>query len=294
MVSKTWNTKLPETPDPTYIVVDHIALSADEETVRKFFAFCGNVDSLELQKQESGYQRALIKFDTAEAANTALLLSHALIHHEAIDVTPLFPEVSPATPPSGPGAAQGQQQPPQVSRSGTAADVNYEGKPALYVAHELLAAGYMLGESVLARASQFDAKYRVSDRTQTQARSMDNQYKFSNYLQQWDDKFKISNRAKDAYNKLQSNSVGQKVILTVNDAYQSALQLSKDARDIAERKRTNDERLFGKIPLPRAPTSTSPGSSSTGKPAQPQSGSDYSSSPVPPTGAPEQYQNEKQ
>ncbi|KAJ2617383.1 Protein vip1 [Coemansia sp. RSA 1365] len=293
MVSKTWNTKLPETPDRKYIVVDHIALSADEKKVREYFAFCGNIVSLELQKQENGYQRALIKFEEPGAAETALLLSHALIDCETIEVTPLFPEATPATPPSGPGAAQGQQQPPQVSRSGTAADVNYEGKPALYVAHELLAAGHILGERVLARASQFDAKYRVSDRTQTQARSMDSQYKFSNYLQQWDDKFKISNRAKEAYNKLQSNSVGQKVILTVNDAYQSALQLSRDARDIAERKRTNDERLFGKIPLPRAPTSSSPGSSSTGHPAQPQSGSDYSSSPVPPTSAPEQHQNEK-
>ncbi|KAJ2801046.1 Protein vip1 [Coemansia guatemalensis] len=292
MVSTNWNTKIPTTPDPTYIEVDHIALSADEKTVQEAFAFCGKIDSLELQKQENGYQRALIKFSTVEAAKTALLLSSVLINHEAIEVNPLFREAHPTTPPSGPGAAQGQQ-PPQISRSGTAADTNYEGKPALYVAHELLAAGHMLGERVLARASQFDAKYRVTDRTQTQARSMDNQYKFSSYLQQWDDKFKISNRAKNAYDKIQSNSVGQKFILTVNDAYQSALQLSKDARDIAERKRANDERLFGKIPLPRAPSSTSAGPSSTGPSPQARTGTDYSSSPVPPTGAPEEHPNEK-
>ncbi|KAJ2042100.1 Protein vip1 [Coemansia sp. S2] len=246
MVTKSWNTSIPSAPDATFIVVDSIALSATETNVRDFFAFCGPIEILELQKLESGTQRALIKFGNVEAAKTSLLLSNALINYEPIQVSPLFPSVS-GTPP--PPAAAG----PSHEQRG------YEGKPALYVVHELLAAGYLVGEHVVGRASEFDSKYRVTDRTTEQARSLDSQYKFSNYLQQWDDKFNISRRAKQAYDKFQSHPVGSKVVLTVNDAYQSALQLSQEAKELAERKRANDEQLFGKIPLPPAPrTNTAP------------------------------------
>ncbi|KAJ2802050.1 hypothetical protein H4R21_002568, partial [Coemansia helicoidea] len=67
----------------------------------------------------------------------------------------------------------------------------------------------------------------------------------------------------NAIDKMQGHPMGQKVLFTVKEAYQSALQLSKDARDIAERKRANDERIFGKFPLPRVPSS---GSQSAGQP----------------------------
>ncbi|KAJ1853034.1 Protein vip1 [Coemansia sp. RSA 2703] len=266
MTAFTWNTSVPSTPDPTYIVVDNIALSATETNVRDFFAFCGPIESLELKKQESGTQSALLKFGNVEAAKTSLLLSNALINYEPINVSPLFPQTSQATPPSTSHSASSDSSASrQAHPSESAANTNYEGKPALYVVHELLAAGYLVGEHVVNRASEFDSKYRVTDRTHEQARSLDNQYKFSNYLQQWDEKFNITKRAKDAYTKVQSHPVGQKVLFTVNEAYQSALQLSNDAREIAERKRTNDEKLFGKIPLPTAPrTDTGASSSSTG------------------------------
>ncbi|KAJ2000050.1 Protein vip1 [Coemansia thaxteri] len=249
-----WKTELPSTPDPSYIVVENIALSATETNVRDFFAFCGPIEVLELQKLDSGTQRALIKFGTSDAADTSLLLSNALINYEPIHVSSLFPKSQPAH--------AGEEASRNASDSQPS---DYKDKPALYVVHELLAAGYMVGEHVVARASAFDAEHRVSDRTKEQARSLDRQYKFSNYLQQWDDKFNITKRAKEAYDKFQSHPVGQKVVLTVNDAYQSALQLSEEARKHAERKRAQDEQLFGKIPLPPAPKpSTSAGAGASG------------------------------
>ncbi|KAJ2753914.1 Protein vip1 [Coemansia sp. BCRC 34490] len=276
MVTTSWKTAIPGEPDPRYIEVNHISLSADENTVKNFFAFCGQIESLELRKEMDGTQSALIKFADAEAAKTSLLLTSAQINHEFIRVSSLFPDMQQsATPPAYNNAAaarSGPQQPAPVavhtvssgassgtdtSSSGSGrnpiVDANYEGKPALYVVHELLAAGYFLGEHVVSRASEFDSKYRVTDRTQEQARSLDNQYKFSNHLQRWDEKFNISARAKNAYNKLQSHPVGQKVAFTVNEAYQSAMQLSQDAKNIAERKRGHNEQLFGKIPLPGTP-----------------------------------------
>ncbi|KAJ2732161.1 Protein vip1 [Coemansia sp. BCRC 34962] len=249
MVTMSWKTPLPLPLGETYIIVEGIALSATEANVRDFFAFCGPIEILELQKLESGSQRALIKFGNVDAAKTSLLLSNALINYEPIRVS------SAST--SAPAAASPPVAGPSSTEQRGAHD--YEGKPALYVVHELLAAGYLVGEHVVGRASEFDSKYRVTDRTTEQARSLDSQYKFSNYLQQWDDKFKLTRRAKQAYDKFQSHPVGSKVVLTVNDAYQSALQLSQEARELAERKRANDEQLFGKIPLPPAPrTNTAP------------------------------------
>ncbi|KAJ2687087.1 Protein vip1 [Coemansia spiralis] len=270
MVTMSWNTSLPSAPDATYIVVDSIALSATETNVRDFFAFCGPIEILELQKLESGSQRALIKFSNAEAAKTSLLLSNALINYEPIHVSPLFTSSPGSTSPPVAGPSSAEQQ------RGTH---DYEGKPALYVVHELLAAGYLVGEHVVGRASEFDSKYRVTNRTTEQARSLDSQYKFSNYLQQWDDKFNLTRRAKQAYDKFQSHPVGSKVVLTVNDAYQSALQLSQEAKELAERKRANDEQLFGKIPLPPAPrTNTAP-------PPPPRNAPPSSSSSPPPSAA---------
>ncbi|KAJ2309796.1 Protein vip1 [Coemansia sp. RSA 2702] len=299
MVSVNWETPLPTNPDPTFIVAQYIDKGANEQQIRQPFEFCGEIESIEIKEQDKEHNQALIKFKREAAAKTALLLSEVQVNNVEIKVQALFPQTHEA------GA------PPSYERTDTqssAAHGNYEGKPALYVAHELLAAGYMMGERVLSRASQFDAQYRVSDRTQTQARSLDTQYKFSDYLQKWDDKFKISNRAKAAYDKLQSNSLGQKAIFTVNDAYQSALQLHNDARQIAERKRAGGEKLFGKIPLPRAPTASS--SSSSAGPANPApyvsnaaaapppaaraASNDYASSPVAPTQPPAQNPDEKQ
>lgn len=263
MVTNTnWKTQTPATPDPTYIVVDSISLSADEGTVRDFFAFCGTIEVLELQKQESGSQRALLKFGNADSAKTSLLLSNALINHEAISVAPLFPDAIPGTPP----AESEQSVPRGEGSSSSSLPDSYEGKPALYIVHELLAAGYMVGEHVVSRASEFDSKYRVTNRTQEQARSLDNQYKFSNYLQQWDDKFKVTEKAKGAYDKFQSHPMGHRVVMTVGDAYKSALQLSGNARELAERKRAQDGQLFGKIPLPPAPKPAAATSGATAVP----------------------------
>ncbi|KAI8323550.1 hypothetical protein GQ54DRAFT_237197, partial [Martensiomyces pterosporus] len=214
------------------VVVDGIALSATETTVRDFFVFCGTIESLELRKTESGTQSALLKFSSAESAKTALLLSNALINYEAIHVSPLFPDAAPSTPPSGTRDVPQQQQP---AAAGSAPD--YSGKPALYIVHELLASGYLLGEHVVNRASEFDAKYRVTHRAQEQTRALDSQYKVSDYLTQWDNKFNITKRAQDAYAKIQSHPTGQRAIFTVKDAYNSAIQLHNDARQIAERKR---------------------------------------------------------
>ncbi|KAJ1801394.1 Protein vip1 [Coemansia sp. RSA 2399] len=295
MVTTNWTTAIPTEPDSRYIQVEHISLSADESTVRNFFAFCGNIETLELKKEMDGTQRALIKFADAEAAKTSLLLTNAQINHEYISVSPLFPSAHPsATPPvynTDPNQQAAAAAPPPLQAAGSSGrnpivDANYEGKPALYVVHELLAAGYFLGEHVVSRASEFDSKYRVTDRTQSQARSLDSQYRFSSHLQSWDEKFNISRRAKDAYNKMQSHPVGQKVAFTVNEAYQSAMQLSQDARQIAERKRDHNEQLFGKIPLPNTPRSTS---YSSGQQHQNQQHQQYQQQqqqpPYPPQGA---------
>ncbi|KAJ2856719.1 Protein vip1 [Coemansia erecta] len=300
MVTTNWTTAIPTEPDSRYIQVEHIALSADENTVRNFFAFCGNIDTLELKKEMDGTQSALIKFADAEAAKTSLLLTNAQINHEYISVSPLFPSTHPPSIPPAYNTDPNQAAPPPpLQASGSSdrnpiVDANYEGKPALYVVHELLAAGYFLGEHVVSRASEFDSKYRVTDRTQSQARSLDNQYKFSSHLQSWDEKFNISKRAKDAYNKLQSHPVGQKVAFTVNEAYQSAMQLSQDARQIAERKRDHNEQLFGKIPLPNTPkpTSNTSGQQQQQPPAGPSgdnggpasSGTDYTNMTAPRAG----------
>ncbi|ORX69756.1 hypothetical protein DL89DRAFT_257973 [Linderina pennispora] len=217
-VNVTWKTPVPTVPDATFVVVDNIALSATEDNVRDFFAFCGTIQSLELQKTERGTQVGLIKFATADSAKTSLLLSNALINYEAITVAPLFPETNPETPPNEAVARSTEPAPAQPSST---------GKPALYIVHELLAAGYVLGEQVIARA--------ITERSQQQARSLDSQYKLTDYLQQWDNKFNLTKRATDAYNKLQSHPTGQR------------------AREIAERKRADGSPLFGKIPIPPAP-----------------------------------------
>ncbi|KAJ2129884.1 Protein vip1 [Coemansia sp. RSA 678] len=286
MVTINWKTQLPAHPDPRYIVVEHIHNSASEQEVRDFFSFCGSIQSIEMQPQDKEYNRALVVFEQEDAGKTALLLGDAHIKNVSIVVMPLH--------------AQNADSPPNYEHATRAVDTDYKGKPALYVAHELMAAGYMLGERVLSRASHYDAKYQVSDRTQTQARSLDNQYKFSNYLQQWDDKFKISDRAKVAYDKMQSNPLGKRAIFTVNEAYQSAIQMSNNAREIAERKRAGGEKLFGTIPLPRA-SSTS--STSSANPGMSRAGTtdrshDYSGSPAPAQSnekqqSPGQYPDEK-
>lgn len=83
--------KFAETMDERSVFVTNISSQADEKAVREFFDFCGEIDSMNIQPAEDGTLQAVVIFVSPESAQTAKLMSNAVIVDQAVTVGPVPP-----------------------------------------------------------------------------------------------------------------------------------------------------------------------------------------------------------
>jgi len=132
--------------------VTNVALEATQATIADFFSFCGRIAHLNLQpSSDKQTQEAQVQFETASAARTALLLSHAVIVDKPIVVT-VIPEGSA-------GGADGAL-PAEIAQKSH--DVPDGERTKTSVVAGLLAAGYTVGADAIARAREYDEKHSIS------------------------------------------------------------------------------------------------------------------------------------
>ncbi|KAF7725383.1 hypothetical protein EC973_009651 [Apophysomyces ossiformis] len=196
---------IPETPSPNFVIVKNISEKSSEKTVREFFLFCGKINEFELTTDDDGkHQVALINFERESAAKTASLLSNALIDECHIVATPYFESAAPA------GA--------EKSANNETNDSTQEAKPKSRIAAEILASGYVLQDQIVAKGLEYDKQYNVSSRLGDYFSAIQSNVK------QFDDKYRIWNKAIEIDQKFGIQEKVQSAALTAQTTAQSVLQ----------------------------------------------------------------------
>ncbi|CEP08100.1 hypothetical protein [Parasitella parasitica] len=202
-----WTISIPETPSPNFVIVKNIALESTEQTVKEFFLFCGKIKEFELKvdEEDEKHQVALIHFERESAAKTAALLSNALIDESHIIATPYFDI------PAKEGSSEGQE-------SKSTEQSAQEDKPKSRIAAEILANGYMLQDHVVAKGLEYDNKYNLSGRLTGLLSS------FQSNVKQFDEKYRIWDKAVDLDQKYKIGEKVQNAAQTAQNTAQAALQ----------------------------------------------------------------------
>jgi len=150
----------------TTVIVTNIAPGTSESTITEFFGFCGRIVNIRLEDGENS-MTAHITFETANAANTSLLLANAMIADRAIQVAmdpnaPAAPASTstqgefPAYPASEDGANAGES----LTGGATRAEPN----AATSTIAKLLAAGHKLSDTAAAEARALDDRWQVTNK----------------------------------------------------------------------------------------------------------------------------------
>ena len=151
------------------VLVADLDPKATEQVLREFFQFSGKITGIELFMQPEGGHAARIYFEKEEEAETAVLLTGAIIMDRHVVISSLF-----------------DGSPPPVM-----------GKKAVDVISAMLAHGFVLGKSTLDRLSDFDKKVGLSEKVKA------NVAKAKTKLAEFDAKYQVGAKAKGLFNSFQ-------------------------------------------------------------------------------------------
>ncbi|KAJ3363490.1 hypothetical protein GGF32_004191 [Allomyces javanicus] len=223
-------------PTANAVLVQNISANATAKSVQDFFSFCGKIVKFELIEAD-GSQEAFILFEKESAANTARLLSNAVIVDSSVTVKSFFEGVGEENVEE---AVEADAAKEAESPTGT--------KPYTRVIAELLAEGYQLSEGVVKRGLEVDEKYSVTKTlsayfftAKARAEELDEQYKVVEKLREIDEKYQISQNAHailakgfEFGEKALATPTGQKVKEAVDAAREAALEVATETRAIIE------------------------------------------------------------
>ncbi|KNE73115.1 hypothetical protein AMAG_17264 [Allomyces macrogynus ATCC 38327] len=226
------------------VLVSNISNNATEKAVKDFFSFCGRIVQFEMKANAAGDgQEAFILFERESAANTARLLSNAVIVDRSVQVTSYF------VPPEERDPLEAVQADERAAADGSLAA---DHKPYTRVIAELLAEGYQLSENVVKRGLEVDDKYAVTKTlsayfftAKARAEELDEQYKVVEKLKEIDSKWHISENAHAILakgflfgEKALATPTGQKVKEAVDAAREKAREVADETRAIVQEKHT--------------------------------------------------------
>jgi len=233
--------------------VKGISSQTSEKEVRDFFSFCGKIQSLSVTPETSdanSTQSASVTFEKETAAKTALLLDNTQLGPAQVHVTSAsnLDQIS--------GGKSGQDD----------EDIEQEDKPRSRIVAEYLAHGYVLSDSAIQRAIDLDKQHGVSTRFMSALNQFDQKYKASERMQAVDQKYGLSQRGQQAwlglnsyFEKAAGTPTGQRVRTFYEQGQKQVLDVHNEAKHLAALK-------SGK--QPSTTTSAEGGEKSTGVTAE--------------------------
>lgn len=211
--------------------VSGISSSTSEKDIRDFFSFCGKISDLKIEddsKTEAGpTKKATVTFEKETAAKTALLL----------DSTQLGPAQIHVTSGSSTGAASA------AAGDHEDHDVPQEEKPRSRIFAEYLAHGYVISDKAIEKALALDHQHGVSQKFTNYLTSFDQKYKVTEKAKAGDEKYGVSARANAAWGGLASyfdkainTPTGQKLRTFYEQGNKQVLDVHNEARHLANLK----------------------------------------------------------
>jgi len=188
--------RVQEDPNSCTVLVTNISPSATSKSVADFFAFCGTISSLTMRVQqdsEEKVQEAIIEFKQEAATKTALLLTNALIIDRPISVARYQ------------GEAPRSEEQQKALNTRVFKEDEIENKPLEVSAAQrsqtsviasIIASGYQLATGTLESAKAYDEKHSITAQLKAgaeeavntvvaKATEIDSQYKISETTTAW-------------------------------------------------------------------------------------------------------------
>lgn len=163
------------------VTVSHVPNSVSGAKLQEFFAFCGQIQSVEpLGADGAGFSSYRVSFTLEKALATALLLNEAELDHAEISVTEdALPPYSAAAKNSA--VAEKEYSDHKVQSDTVTGDAQYddvpqEDKPKLAIFAQILASGYHLSDKVIAEAVAIDQRNGISNRFKNFLTDLDSKY----------------------------------------------------------------------------------------------------------------------
>jgi hypothetical protein len=207
--------------------VSGISSSTSEKDIRDFFSFCGKISDLKIEDSSASDKKATVTFEKETAAKTALLL----------DSTQLGPAQIHVTTGSSTGA---------TSTSNTAGeqhdenDVPQDEKPRSRIFAEYLAHGYVISDKAIERAIALDQQHGVSQKFLGYLNGFDEKYKVTDKAKAADEKYAVTAKANTAWGGLASyfdkainTPTGQKLRTFYVQGNKQVLDVHNEARHLA-------------------------------------------------------------
>lgn len=180
------------------VEVSNISLRATEQDIKEFFSFSGDIEYVEMKREDEPCQVAYVTFKDTQGAETALLLSGAMVVDLIITITPAPDYQLP------PGVASAQQG--NTTGSGAASAV----KKAEDVVSSMIAKGFILGKGAVNKAKALDEKHQLTSTATSTVVNLDQKIGLSEKLSMtktvvndkvkvMDEKFQVSEKTKIAF-----------------------------------------------------------------------------------------------
>ncbi|PNS15873.1 Protein vip1 [Sphaceloma murrayae] len=210
--------------------VQNISAQTGEKEVRDFFSFCGKISSLKLESGAEKTQSATVTFEKETAAKTALLLDHTQLGPNQVQVTSDSSSTAPAV--KVPGTSEE-----------TSEEIGQEDKPRSRILAEYLAHGYTVSDKAIEKAIALDNQHGISNRFTSALQNFDAKYKATERAQAADAKYKVSATGQSAWQSLNSyfekaleTPTGQRIRSFYVQGNKQVLDVHNEARHLADLK----------------------------------------------------------
>ncbi|KAJ8754336.1 hypothetical protein K2173_002787 [Erythroxylum novogranatense] len=182
------------------VKVSNVSLGASQRDLKEFFSFSGDIEYVEVKRDNEQSQTAYVTFKDSQGAATAVLLSGATIVDLTVTVT-LDPDYQ--LPPDA-------LTPPQETVNKNLDGAESALRKAEDVVSGMLAKGFILGKDAVNKAKTFDEKHQLTSTASAKVASLDKRIGFSekvsagtaavsDKVREVDQKFQVTEKTKSAF-----------------------------------------------------------------------------------------------
>ncbi|KAB1205889.1 Protein vip1 [Morella rubra] len=178
------------------VKVSNISLAASARDITEFFSFSGDIQYVEMQRETDRTQLAYVTFKDSQGADTAMLLSGAIMADLSVSITPF----------------DGYQLPPEATQSlaKKPAATGSTVKKAEDVMSTMLAKGFVLGKDAINKAKSLDEQHHLTSNASATVASIDRKMGLTEKLsigtamvnekvREMDKRFQVSEKTKSAF-----------------------------------------------------------------------------------------------
>lgn len=211
---------------PYTVTVEHLPESITENQINDFFSFCGKVNKVTIEDVAGADgKKASVEFEKAAAVKTALLLTDSELGGSKVIIT-----ADDATIEAAEGSGDGDS--PTHGSEENEKDISQEYKPRSAILAEYLSHGYVLGDKVIARGLDLDAKHGISNRFITFLKDLDGKYHVKDKALATDNAYGITDKALKGRSRLMryfDQALNTQTGVKLNSYYTG---LVKEAQDV--------------------------------------------------------------